>query len=147
MTFYNKLEFNNQNIMLTWFICYSCLYILQKIISSKYTKFDTILYTSSTIFIFCIISYILNIDYNIVAILSVSIIYLMFKFKTHNYIYASFIIFLLSVLIFFNFGTILCIPLLALYKPNKVCKYKLKYIFYYIYPLHLLVLLILNYLY
>ena len=149
LVFYNQYFYlERQNTCFELFMGLLTIYIFDKLIS-KYKVLPIIL-----VFISIIVSSLLRLDYSYKGIILIFCFYLVNKFdlsKIKRILYIS-----LSITIFFfisiiskpniNYlGIFLCLPFLLTYNGKIGYNNKfIKYLFYFLYPLHLLILLVLS---
>lgn len=144
------LEFSNQNVLLTWTFCYIFLMVIRKVQDFKIKdKFRCITIYLTLTYIFALLSEILRLDYSIFAVVIVFLIYVT-KPLLHERLFNNILIIVMTTVIesviYLTLGCLLAIPIISIYNENKKCKYNkvIKYGFYIIYPLHLVVLYIIK---
>ena len=141
--FYDKalhgqwFDWSSQNVMLTWFLCYTMLCFLE--MTKKCKILYRIAYSVGIITVYILISYFLKVDYGFIGILCMTTCY-----------YLSISKIVMPILLGASYlepGTLLSIPILCLYDKNKPCKKPnkvLKYIMYWFYPVHLLIIAVIQ---
>lgn len=142
------INITHQNVMLSWALCYICLYFIDKIIKSNNNKLDKSCFCIGITLIFTVIAYYTNVDYLYCVILVPVITYFLFYIKvlSHKMILILSAM-LASAVIIFTYDTLaalLCIPFFILYNYEKKSDKTFKYLFYIIYPLHLVILWIIS---
>lgn len=135
---------NNYNLNV-FFTLYLGLFMITFIKNLKYKKIINILSEILIVLLFCYIAFLIKTDYNVLGILT---IYFIYK-SNNNKIFICLSIFVLNLLfgVFINkniqYFAILCIPFIIFFRDEKVKINKIfKYVFYWFYPLHLLILYI-----
>lgn len=128
--FFNKIiEFSHQNILFNFFLI---LILLSLIKRNEKNKTNIVLY----IIIFSMISYFLKLDYYYIAVIFISILYI-YRDNYNIKIIYSFIVLITQ------FPAILGFLLFKLYNFKKG-KINIKILFYLLYPLHFIILYILE---
>ena len=131
-----------QSVMLTWFVCYIFMIILDKLKTMDFLDEIGLDWPAYILVIglFSGFSVAVNFDYSLVAILSVCACYFLHQFEKLPLGLSGIAVSLLDGgLVEDSYGALLAIPFILLYNPSLKNKYRMKWLSY-SYPVHLAIL-------
>ena len=136
----------HQNVLLSFFLCFLMLCCFEKVDERKNkSTLNTMFFNVFVYLVFCVLAYITKVDYDLIAIMCMTILYVEYKEDKNIEPYKLGILVSTIISIFtLNPFSFLSVPILYFYDRNKFVikrsKGFLKYVFYVAYPFHLAII-------
>lgn len=137
--------FGGVNIVWGWLLAWVMMYAFDEIINSKFSNILKVEICMLFTVLLAMLTTYSEVDYAYITIVSSSVGYFLLKYsKNKPYWLLALVPSLLEIYKHGYVFTLLSIPIVLLYNPDKKCYYSkwFKYLLYLIYPLHLIIIML-----